>query len=182
MSILPLEVKEEPSAAHLPQEPDDRTAHARVSFPPPANRAGVGLETIVTAKEGETVSSLLGRHYGWVNLTMLDLVLDSNPEITNVNLIYINQAIRFPRITEESLIVTSPDFRYKIHAGTFRTQDASKPYINEPILTGKEIEVIPRQVSPQETWYRVIIGKFKDKEEALRTIRALKQKRLLPLF
>ena len=151
-----------------------------ISSPQATDRKETGLEAMVTAKGGDTLSIMALKYYGRGNLTMIDRVLDSNPEIMNANLININQAIRFPRITEESLILTSPDFRYKIHAGTFRTQDASKLYINEPILTGKEIEIIPRQVSPQETWYRVIIGKFEDKEEALRTIQALKQKRLLP--
>jgi len=190
MSYFPLNMKERFSETRLLQAPEGRTTDEEEyihdvplgSPPHTTNRNGRRLAATVTAKEGETVSSLARKYYGWVNLTVIDLILDSNPEITNANLININQAIRFPSITEESLILRFPDLRYKIHAGTFKKQDSSKLYSNEPILTGKEIEIIPRQVSPQNTWYRVIIGKFEDEEEALRTLSALKKKRLLPFF
>jgi len=182
MSVFPLKMKEESSEAHFLRARNGRTVDERVSFPPVANRNGRRPAATVTVQEGETVSSLVRRHYGWVNLTVIDLVLDSNPEITNANLVSINQAITFPQITEQSLLLRSPDLRYNIHAGTFVTRASSKLYSNEPVLTGKDIEVIPRQVSPQNTWYRVIVGRFKDKEEALRTVYALKEKGLLPSF
>jgi len=44
------------------------------------------------------------------------------------------------------------------------------------------VDVIPRNVSPEETWYRVEIGPFDTKEAVLEAIRSLKEKGLLPLF
>jgi hypothetical protein len=58
--------------------------------------------------------------------------------------------------------------------------DIVKAYRDEPALKGKEIEILPRKVSPQETWYRVVIGKFDSKEETLMVIDLLKKRGLLP--
>jgi len=138
------------------------------------------LKQIVTVMEKQTISYLAQESYGAVNKTRIDLILDSNPEITNVNLILVNQKIRIPHITEELLIIQSPGSAYKIHVGTFETPDAAERYARE--LKGKRIEILPRHVSPRETWYRVIIGTFDDKADALKTLHLLKEKNLLPAF
>jgi cell division protein FtsN len=49
-------------------------------------------------------------------------------------------------------------------------------------LQGKEIEIIPRNATPRETWHRVVVGKFDSEDEALKMISLLKDKKLLPLF
>jgi len=97
-------------------------------------------------------------------------------------MINVNQTIKIPKITEEWMIIQSPDLTYKIHVGTFWTPDFAKVYRDEPALKGKEIEIFPRNVSPQETWYRIVIGKFQNKDDVLKLIDLLKKKELLPLF
>jgi hypothetical protein len=117
-----------------------------------------------------------------MNQTLVDLIMKANPEITNAHLIEVNQQIKLPEITEESLIIKSPDNTYKIHLGTFSELRHVKLYNNKPELMGKEINIIPLKISPRDTWYRVILGKFDTKEESLKTIEILKQKGLLPCF
>jgi hypothetical protein len=46
-------------------------------------------------------------------------------------------------------------------------------------LKGKEIEIIKRQVSPQDVWYRVFAKKFDTQEEGLKKIQKLRKKGLL---
>jgi hypothetical protein len=116
------------------------------------------------------------------NTTLVDIILDFNPEITNAHLILVEQEIKIPRITEELFIIQSSEGTYKIYVGTFSTPDISKIYRNEPSLAGKIIEIIPRKVSAQETWYRVVVGKFDNKGDALKVINLLKEKGLLPSF
>jgi cell division protein FtsN len=94
----------------------------------------------------------------------------------------VNQEIKIPQITEGLLIIQAPDHTFEIHAGTFATPDPAEFYNDEPALKGKNIESFPRKVSPRETWYRVVIGKFDSKDEALRMISLLKEKDLLPAF
>jgi hypothetical protein len=116
------------------------------------------------------------------NPTLLDLILDFNPEVTNAGLIQVNQKIKIPKIAKEWMVSQTLDLACKIHLGTFWTPDFVKPYKNEPALKGKKIEVLPRKVTPQDTWYRVVVGDFGNKDEALKMIDLLKEKRLLPLF
>jgi cell division protein FtsN len=108
--------------------------------------------------------------------------LEANPEITDFNLIKINQKIKIPEVTEELLIMNSSDNTFKIHVGTFATPEAAKQFANEPALTGKKIDTIPRKVSKNETWYRVLVGNFKSREECQQVISTLKEKGLLPFF
>jgi cell division protein FtsN len=94
----------------------------------------------------------------------------------------VHQKIKTPEITEASLVIESSPNTYKIHMGTFgRAEDAWR-YRDEIALKGKEIEVIPRRISPSETWYRVVAGRFSTKEETLKMISLLKEKGLLPAF
>jgi general secretion pathway protein A len=154
--------------------------------PAPAPAAALGreytLKKIVAVKKGQTISQLSQEYYGMVNLTLIDLLLDLNPTITNVHLILVDQEIKIPNITEKLLIVPSPDHTYQIHAGTFETPDSVKPYGDEPALKGKKVETLSRGVSPREAWHRVLIGKFDNEEEASKMIFLLKEKGLLPAF
>jgi general secretion pathway protein A len=168
-----------PTSAQKAPPPPQKT-------PPSVPAAALGreytLKKMVAVKKGQTISQLTQEYYGMVNLTLIDLLLELNPAITNVHLIRIDQEIKIPNLTEKLLIVPAPDHTYKIHAGTFETPDAARLYSDEPALKGKEIEVLPRSVSPRETWHRVLIGKFDNNEEALKMIFLLKEKGLLPAF
>jgi general secretion pathway protein A len=140
------------------------------------------LKKVVAVEEGQTISQLTQKYYGRVDLTLIDFLLELNPKINNVHLIMVAQEIRIPHITEELLIIRSPDHTYKIHVGTFEAPDFVDLYSNQPELKGKKVESLPRQVSPRETWYRVMIGDFDNKDEALKTISFLKEKGMLPAF
>ncbi len=99
-------------------------------------------------------------------MTLIDFLLEVNPEITNADLIIIDQKIKIPYVTEELLMIQSGDRNYKIHAGTFETPDSARLYRDEPALKGKQIDLLPRKVSTGGTWYRVMVGKFENKDEA----------------
>ena len=140
------------------------------------------FKEIETVKRGQTIYSLTQKYYHIVNRTLMDLILDSNPEIKNVHLILVDQKIKIPKITEESLIIKTPENTYKINAGTFQTPHPAKIYNDERTLKGKKIEILPRNVSTHETWYQVVIGKFDSEDEVLKMIGFLKGEGLLPAF
>jgi general secretion pathway protein A len=166
-------------------EPSSTSASSQKA-PPSHPIAAMGreykLREIADVKKGQTMSQLTQKYYGIVNISLLDFLLELNPEITNVHFILVDQKIKIPNITEELLIIPYPDRTYSIHAGTFDTSDPAERYRGEPVLKGKKIEILPRKVSLRETWYRVMIGKFEDKDEALKTISLLRRKGLLPAF
>jgi general secretion pathway protein A len=154
--------------------------------PRPASLSTMGreytLKEIVAVRKGQTLSQLAQEYYGMINLTLIDLLLEVNPSITDVNLIIVDQEIKIPRMTERLLIIQSPDDTYKIHAGTFEAPDPAELFRDGPAGKRAKIETLPRKVSPRETWYRVMIGDFDNKDDALKVISLLKEKRLLPAF
>lgn len=168
-----------PSVAPKLTTPESSTLRPDAT-PPISEREKERLTEIIVVKSGQTLSSLAKKYYNLANATLVDLILKSNPEITNAHLITVDQKIRIPKMTEESLVIQSPDRTYKIHVGTFWTPDAPKLYGDEPALKGKTIEIIPRKVSPTDMWFQVLVGSFKNREEALRMVSHLKEKGLLP--
>jgi hypothetical protein len=193
----------ERSLATIPKTTTIKTSNADVSYPPVETRAlpvkapqpavspsvslmRVNKETRSTeytvVKTGQSISRLAQRYYGRSNITRADFILDFNPEITNANLISINQKVRIPKITEESLIVKSSDRTCKINVGTFWSPQFAELYRNEPSLKGKGIEIVAKKAAPNEIWYRVFVGKFNNEDEALKVISILRYKKLLPLF
>jgi phage tail protein X len=143
-------------------------------------RGKAEFEEIVTVKAGENIFELCRRYYGLTNATLVDIVLDFNPGLENANLVRVNQKIKLPRMTEELLILENPDQTYQIHAGTYADPDTSRRYRDLSALKEKDIRVIPRKVSAEATWYRVVIGRFDNRDEALKVIRLLKERGLVP--
>jgi len=158
----------------------------KTAMPPSASSILVSKDAISTesiiVKKGQSINRLARQYYGGSNITRADLILDSNPEITNANLISVNQKVMMPKITEERLIVKSSDRTYKINVGTFWSPKFAEVYRSEPSLRGKEIKIVAKKAAPNETWYRVVVGKFNSEDEALKVISTLRDKKLLPLF
>ncbi len=139
-------------------------------------------EKVFPVKKGWVLSTIAQKYYPVLNLSLLDFFLEANPDITNLDLIFRGQTIKIPILSEESLLQQVSENRYQVFLGTFRTAQEAQPYRNEPALHNRTIKVVKRQVSPRETWYRVTVGDFQGKEEALKAIQILKGKKLLPLL
>ncbi len=165
-----------------PTPPESNQPGPPTTTPVTTMREKDKLVEIVTVEEGQTMHSITRKYYRMVNRTLMDLILVSNPEIADVHLILVDQKIKIPKITEELLIIKSPENTYEINAGTFQTPIPVRLYNEERALRGKKIKIHPRQVSPQDTWYQVVIGKFDTEDEALKMIVLLKEKDLLPAF
>jgi type II secretory pathway predicted ATPase ExeA len=146
------------------------------------SKADKKINHTITVEKNDSLSSLGRKYFHAMNETLFDLILESNPQIKNVHLINVNQQITIPEIKGESPIIASMDHSFKIHLGTFSDAQAVRKYEKEPVLMGKEIEIIPRKVSPVETWYRITVGKYGDKDECLEVIALLRKKGLLPVF
>jgi general secretion pathway protein A len=140
------------------------------------------IEGIVSVREGWTLSVLAKQYYNNVNPTLIDLILEFNPQITDLDRIFVNQQIKLPRITEELFLIQAPNQSYKVYLGTFSDEQFGYSLKRDLVLEGKNLEVVPHKVSPRDTWFRVLIGEFRTREESLRAIRALRQQGLLPAF
>lgn len=177
-SLPPEELKSNPeSSNNIQTSPVELKSEARND-----SRNGSKTKGIVVAKKKDCIFSLAQKHYHAANGTLVDFILESNPEIENIHLIDVNQKIKIPEITVESPIIELPDQTYKIHLGTFLTKISAETYKRGLSLEGKRLEIIPVRVSPDERWYRVVAGSFSNKDECLEVIATLKEKALLPIF
>ena len=179
-SILIKDRTPPPDESKLTQ-PESSPVHRDAVFLPPGKEK-LQLMEVKVVERGEFLISLAKKYYRMANTTLIALILDCNPEITNADLIILNQKIKIPKITDELLISQYNEHTYKIHVGTFQNSSFVRFYTNEPILKGKEIEVFSRKVSPNENWYWVVVGPFTQKDDCLKVIDQLKRKGLLPVF
>jgi general secretion pathway protein A len=158
--------------------------HEYATLPPSASAAKeeVVPKTVVEARIGMNLSSLTLKYYNEKNETLMDYILELNPKITNPNLILIKQKIMLPDITESLLIKKSSYGMFHVHLATFpNTRDAAR-YIENNNLKGKNVDIVRRQVSQTQTWYRVMAGPFASRDGALRFIEAKKRNGLLPFL
>jgi len=148
-------------------------------------------DQIIEVQKGWTLYSMARQYYPVVNPSLFDFILQATPQITDAHLIFPSQKFKIPGIAEESLLVRVSDHIYYIHLGTFGSTRDVHSYQSgafkgvrdvRSYLRGKKIKVIPRKVSPRETWYRLEMGKFASKEEALEAIQVLQEKKRLPLL
>ncbi len=163
--------------------PFDTSSNAQQSAGLDTNASGPGFRVLDTIdiQEGITVSDLAEKYYGACNETLIDIILQVNPSIADVHRILVHQKIRIPEISFDLLIIEEPGNVYTIHAGTFRSLDRAREFYYDRTLLGKEVTIFPRKVSSGETWYRVMISRYKTREECMQALAALAQKGLLPI-
>jgi general secretion pathway protein A len=137
---------------------------------------------VVTVKRGTTLTLLSQQHYNGVNPTLLDLILEHNPQIRDVNRIAENEKIRIPIVTDRLLLRMEPDRGYGIFLGTFVDPQSVEVFRKQAVLRDKAIRIAPRKVSNVETWHRVSVDGFQTEEQALQALQNLRGQGLLPAF
>lgn len=119
------------------------------------------------------------KHYGKADETIFDLILQANPAITDVRNIDDYHKIILPEITAESYIMGSPQDGYRVHVGTFETSQWAELYAASMKRKEKQVYIESRKFSPLDTWYRLTIGDFANKLDALQTVQSLQKRGLI---
>jgi general secretion pathway protein A len=142
----------------------------------------VELDKFIIVKKGWTLSLMARQQYGFVNPTVLDILLEHNPQITDVNRIPADEQMKIPVITNEMFLGRDTDGKYQICLGTFGDQRSMQALKKHPLLQGKTFKTAMRKVSSDVLWYRVTAVGFQSKDEALHVLQVLKQQGVLPAF
>ena len=129
----------------------------------------------VTVTEGATLSSIATRHYGIVNATVLDCIQESNPEITDVDLIRAGSQILLPQAPGKARLVTRPDQLFGIHVATFMTYREARDYAGKIGSDLGRVDIVKKRVAPQKDWYRILVGPFTSREDARRAFQSLER-------
>jgi uncharacterized protein involved in exopolysaccharide biosynthesis len=170
-----------PASTMLPAERALPLAPAStVPQSPPPSRVENRMNKTVSVKKGENIFSICRSAYGLGSPTLVDHIMEFNPQIHNYRLIKVHQKIIIPTISEEILIKESREGGFRVRLGTFTKPEFANAFKTDPVLKGKEIEVIPRHVSPGETWYQLWAGNIETREAGQQVIKVLKEKKILP--
>ncbi len=121
----------------------------------------------VSAKEGDIVSALALVHYGTINDTIIDIVKRANPEILDLDRIEIGQKINFPTLTIENFIIENEDGMFTIHVSTFSVYDHALRLHKQCERKDYSSSISPVKVVGKNNWYRVTVGNFSSRSEAI---------------
>jgi general secretion pathway protein A len=132
--------------------PEKKQSPLTSTVEPNSFKKEIRVKEIVDVKKGANLYALAYRYYHEVNVTFIDYILALNPEIKDPNLILVNQKIQIPEITESLLIVQSSTGAYDVHLRTFLNRREADRYRHTLASKGKKVEIVPRKVSPKETW------------------------------
>ena len=157
------ETQAAPPAAPAPASVAQETTEAKV----PVNE--------LTVKEGATLSSIATRYYGFVNATVLDCILESNPEIADVDLVRAGSQVLLPQAVGKARFVKRPNGSFDIHAATFMTHREARDYAGKIGSDLGRVEIVKRRVAPQKDWYRILVGPFGSREEARNALQSLER-------
>jgi len=134
---------------------------------------------VVLKEAGGSLYAIALEAYQKANETLFDLLLQANPDITDVRRIDEDYIITIPVITVESYIKKLSSGSYRVHIGTFETHEMATSYSKKVTDTERQFFIVPHSVSFKDTWYRLMVGDFGNKIDALRAVKLLKEKELI---
>jgi len=163
------EIKEKTPMVESPPEPVQEKPLP--TAPPPPVKEKITKTSLFEA--GGSLYSIALNHYQQANPTIYDLIIRANPEITDIRLIPDNQQIVLPKITRDAFIAKTSDGKYQIYIGTFSTLALATEKANKVADFGNQPTIKAHKFSAKDTWYRITLGNFASKKEALETITLL---------
>jgi phage tail protein X len=119
------------------------------------------LWTTIIAKEGNTVTELATKVYGWANQGVIDLLGKNNPGIGNVNWIHEGQRIFFP-----PLAASEQESTYTVQIASFKSFAYAQEMFHELTREQHDAYIIPAYDSQKGKIFRVTLGDFKDLQKA----------------
>lgn len=128
----------------------------------------------VFARRGDFVSSLALREYGILNDTICDIIKRANPQIEDLNEINIGQEINLPALDSNSIILEKGNGTYSIHVATLSSMDEVKQYLSNIDLKKYQPSISPVRIVGSKLWYRITMGDFSSREEAIETIKSVR--------
>ena len=137
------------------------------------------FHTAVLKEEGGSLYFLSLKHYQRANETLFDLILQANPNITDVRKINDDQEIVLPIITPESYIKKVSYGMYRVYVGTFETSEMANLYSDKVWGLGKALILESHKFSPKDTWHRLMMSSFTSKGEALKTVNLLSEQGII---
>ncbi|OGL44891.1 MAG: hypothetical protein A2W05_06450 [Candidatus Schekmanbacteria bacterium RBG_16_38_10] len=100
--------------------------------------------------------------YGISNDTVIDLIHMANPGLKNVNKIFPDKNVVFPKLNRKDMIVKGEDGGYYIHFASFYRFDNAKKEVDDLFKDNNERIFLITVLAGEHLVYRIYIGIFKD--------------------
>jgi hypothetical protein len=127
----------------------------------PAHRGGRTSWSVIVSKKGDTLTSLAIRGYGFVNKTILDLLIRNNPELEHVDRIEAGKRVFFPPLFE-----TRHHSPYTVHIASYIPLRQAQERFQTLIHDRYDPYILRIRIPGSGIFYRVTVGSFRDMEEA----------------
>ncbi len=125
---------------------------------------------IVTVNKGDTVAKLAADYYGRIDAGIIQAVRKANPEISSLDLIHRGQKISLPQLNIVSQVL------FSVSVASFQAMDEAKALFGDLVDKGHQATIYPYADTRGDTWYRVTIGTFTNREEAVEYSKQLQGK------
>jgi type II secretory pathway predicted ATPase ExeA/phage tail protein X len=117
--------------------------------------------TVVVVQLGDTVAQLAADYYGRFDGEILRAVKQANPDLRNVDLIYEGQKIFLPQVN------IAPQVIYSVSVASYHSMNEAKAVFLDLIGKGYEATIYPYLDDNRNTWYRITIGTFTERQDAI---------------
>lgn len=126
--------------------------------------------TVVTVVLGDTVAQLAADYYGRFDSEILQAVKQANPDLRNVDLIYEGQQIFLPQVN------IAPQVLYSVSVASYHSMKEAKAIFLDLVGKGYQATIYPYLDDNRSTWYRITIGTFTARQDAINYSRELLDK------
>lgn len=126
--------------------------------------------TVVTVNYGDTVAKLAAEHYGRVDDRILKAVKEANPGLPNMDLVYKGQKISLPQLGAGGQVL------YSASVASYHSMDEAKAVFSDLSNKGYKATIYPYMDDQENTWYRITIGTFSSRQDAILYSKQLREK------
>jgi type II secretory pathway predicted ATPase ExeA/phage tail protein X len=141
-------------------------------IPPPTVQPAGHSGTVVTVNEGDTVAKLAADFYGKVDDHILKAVKKANPDLTNVDMVHKGEKISLPPLASTGR--TASQVLYSVSVSSYHSMYEAKEVFSDLISKGYQTTIYPYLDDTNNTWYRITIGTFNSRNEAINYTRKLR--------
>ena len=155
-----------PPASPAPSAVADKPASSPAAASAPVEPGAKAREVVVAP--GEIFSAVIARNYGRSELTLIDFVKSANPDVTSIDVLRTGQRLKLPLYEPGKLVEKADGGRYRLHLmTTWDNQDQELQKLRSAVAKlGRQVTVVPINMTQRETAYRVLVGDFGDRREA----------------
>jgi phage tail protein X len=134
-------------------------------IPPPALQPVKGKGTYATVRNGDTVAKLAADHYGRVDDNILSIVRKANPNIPSIDVVKTGQKVFLPKLA--SVSAAGSQVLYSVSVSSYHSMAEAKAVFSDLLARGYDATIYPYLDESRNTWYRITIGTFNSRQEAV---------------